>query len=626
MKICYLLCAAMPLCAQDLTTILSSISRQTEKNAKITGLRFNCAPKDCRVKPFEHIPVQVLVDGELPASGNDQPKKGRIRISPGAMKVVETNGGAVSKPFKFQGEDPGGFVESGSAFRSIAEKIAGDYIVFDTFLYVAPEQPGTYTLENDTQGVKGQVKITVAADAPSVKKPEEATFEPEDKSNEPYRALVEHYAPFYAQETWFQPKADIPTRSDFDKDLIGDNNWDNLDKGTSQAYVYYAVMETATHWFLQYNVWHPRDYSDKCVIGSCHENDNEGLTLTIQKDGSQFGKLVLMETLAHDNVYAFTNDSGIRGAAHGIEGRIELFEESHPVVFVESGGHGQYGTTKKTHSRYTVSKDQFDAGTGITFLYKGVAERPRHANDRKVGYELLPILTHWWPRAAIERDQKMFDAFATYQPAGGRPGMQQPRIGMTFYGRKQAANKAKPFWGWQDNKTLKNGILAVGQWGLDPAYAFTRVVRSSAPVSTDYIYNPYLGVSTPVITPGTPAVTAPSSGGILPSLGPAPSAAAQGQIDIDVTVDGSLVFHIRGSNVTPEVLSGQPASNLQVQADALPGDAPSIITIQKTRGRGEVKIVEQPSPQNGMTLKVRVDDPSRGADRYVFRVTWKRSN
>jgi hypothetical protein len=638
-----------PAFSQDLTEILGSASRQTERNAKVTDLRFRCVPQDCKVRPLETMVVQVLVDGEIPVSGGE-PRKGRLRRAPGAMKVVEPGGGWVSKPFKFQGDDPGGYAESsGGAFRQIFQKVAGDFIVQDSFLYSAPETAGTYTLENDTEGVKKQLKVTVAADAPSQVKPEEYHFGPENRANEPYRKLAEHWAPMFAQETWWQPKSDIPTRFDFDGDLIGDNNWDNMEKGTSQAYVYYAVIETSTHWFLIYNAFHPRDYSDKCVAGSCHENDNEGLILTVQRDGSEFGRLLTMETLAHNNVYSYVADSSIRAGQHNIDGRVELFENTHPVVFVESGGHGIYGSGHSPHSRYRFSSDEFVGGTGITFVYKGVAERAKHANDRKVGYELLPILTHWWSRAANDQNQRMFDEFAPYTPFGGRPGVKHPRIGTTFLGRKESANKAKPFWGWHDTKTLKNRVLAPGQWGLDPAYAAAKNMTFPAGMSfsLDYTYNPYLGIGdqnvppagSTLITAGTPVVGAPGStpsasantpgpepttgGSILPAtIGEPPK---EGWLEVEATVDGSVVFHIWGGEATPETLSGQPAQGQKVQVGAaLPSNGKVTCTVEKRSGRGTVKLTEQPNDRNGYTALVRIDDPSRGADKYVFRVKWNR--
>lgn len=627
--------------AQDFSGILAGASRQTDRNAKVTGLRFNCLPADCKVRPHESIVVQVLVDGEI-AVANSDPRKGRLRRAPGAMKVLDKDGGWVSKPFKFPGSDPGGFADGGgSALNSILQRVAGDFIVQDSFLYTAPEKTGTYRLENDTEGVKAEVTVTVDAGATSQKKPEEYNFGAEDKAKEPYRALAERYSPMFAQETWWQPKSDFITRFDFDNDLIGDNNWDNLDKGTSQAYIYYAVMETSTHWFLIYNAFHPRDYSDKCVAGSCHENDNEGVILTIQKDGSEFGKLLTMETLAHNNVYSFTNERGISGGLHNVDGRIELVENTHPVVFVESGGHGIYGTTLNGHSRYNVSKDDFNGGTGVTFIYKGVAERPKHANDRKVGYELLPILTHWWARATNDQNQRMFDEFGPYEPFGGRPKAKVAIMGKTFLGRKESSNKAKPFWGWHDNKTLKAKVLNAGQWGLDPAYAITQGLRfpSNMQVSLDYIYNPYLGIGdenpppaqTVVITPGTPTVSAPGSSTPIadkPALTDASviaPEAKEGWVEVDATVDASVVFHLWEKDVTPEVLAGGPVKDQKISSSGpIPSAAGITWSLEKKTGRGTVKIVEEPSTSNGNTLKVRVDDTKGGAARHVFRVNWKR--
>ena len=96
----------------------------------------------------------------------------------------------------------------------------------------------------------------------------------------------------------------------FDGNWHGDDNWDSTPTGSSQAYVYYAVMETATHWFLVYNFFHPRDYDDRCIAGTCHQNDNEGLVLTVRKDGSRFGRLQVMETLAHNRIFSYRVLSG----------------------------------------------------------------------------------------------------------------------------------------------------------------------------------------------------------------------------------------------------------------------------------------------------------------------------
>ena len=125
---------------------------------------------------------------------------------------------------------------------------------------------------------------------------------------------------------------------------------------------------------------------------------------------------------------------------------------------------------------------------------KARRERPRYPSDHDIGYELLPIVDQWWNRIETGEKEKMFDEYFTYQPLGGRPSTRISPIPGSFLGRKEASNKAKPFWGWNDNLTSKKKVLAVGQWGLDPAYAVSRNLQFPAtePFSLNYTFNPYL--------------------------------------------------------------------------------------------------------------------------------------
>src|SRR6185503_8211156 len=72
-----------------------------------------------------------------------------------------------------------------------------------------------------------------------------------------------------------------------------------------------------------------------------HENDMEGMTLTIEKDGSAFGKVVLLETLAHDIFYKYEN----RDYRRVLPGSLKLdgamtFVDGRPAIYVEAEGHG----------------------------------------------------------------------------------------------------------------------------------------------------------------------------------------------------------------------------------------------------------------------------------------------
>jgi hypothetical protein len=431
----------------------------------------------------------------------EETRRGRIEYTTWKASIQEENGGGLSKPFKFQDQDDEPILrEKQKGFASILSMGAGKFLAKDSTLYTAPAKPGKYTVSvtSTSQGetVTAAIEIEVAEDAPSTWREPKTHFGPEPADDSPYRKLAEHYAPFVAQETWFDPRADYPHRFDFDGDFVGDNNWDNLDTGSPQAYVYYAAMETETHWFLHYNFFHPRDYSDNCLLGMCHENDNEGVILTVRKDGSEFGRLDLMETLAHNNVYTYTNRRDLKKGLHNIDGELALVDESHPVVFLEAGGHGAIGGADRK-STFDTRKMAWRQNTGITYVYKGTAEPNLGGIGDRIGYDLLPIYEHWWKRhqkADAHRDQ-MFADFVPYKPFGGRPRPENANLASAFLGKKHAANKARPFWGWFDEAGRRKKIFAPGQWALDPAYSVRQSLRFPANEkwSFDYTFNPYLG-------------------------------------------------------------------------------------------------------------------------------------
>jgi hypothetical protein len=598
---------------------------------KITELKLRVDPAEARVRPFETVMVQVLVYG---TAGE---RKGRLQSANWQIRLREEGGGWLSKPFKFQGQDSEAFVEEQeSSLLSIINRGVGQFTIKDAVLYTAPEKAGRYTVEVTSGSLRAETAIEVTAEAASRLTAEKTSFGPETPAADPYRGLAEYYAPFVAQETWFQPKSDFLARFDYDGDWQGNNNWEHLDTGSSQAYVHYAVMATGTHWFVLYNFFHPRDYSDKCVVGTCHENDNEGMILTIRKDGSAFGKVEVLETLAHDNIYSYTNEASIRNGIHDIDGRIDLWEGSHPMIFIEAGGHGVHAVSD-AKSLFSAAKMDFIKNTGVTYAYRGSAQRPRHAQDRLVAYDLLPIWDQWWTKSMLGASwaQPTFDDFYNYEPAGNRPRMRNNLVGGSFYGRQHAENKAKPFWGWHDLRTQRAKVLSRGQWALDPAYAVSLNLKfpPNLPVSLDYTFNPYLDVAggpEPVRVTSADPVALPAPARARPALpsSPAPETLApkakEGTCEWEARVDGSVVVTLRGDQAEYQELSGQPVAGGTLRCTAgLPGLAAEV-EVEKKAGRGSVRLVETPSESNGFVARIQVDDPKGGSDRYRVVVRWKR--
>jgi hypothetical protein len=594
-----------------------------QQQQEVTRLELRLDPAGGRIRPMESVVLQVRMFGRVTQNGES--KEGRIRKDDFRVSVT---GGWYSKPFRYQGREDNGFLtNSAGAFGKILEKMATNYVVKDCVLYTAPTQPGRYRIEVTSGNLRESVEIAVDPNATPLMPAEQVNFGMERRSSERYRPLAEHWSPYVAQETWFDWKADALCRFDYDQDFDGSNNWDNLGKGSSQAYVYYAAMETSTHWFLTYNFFHARDYSDNCIAGTCHENDNEGIFLTIRKDGSPFGKLEAMETLAHNMVYSYTNDPAIRNGAHNVEGPVKFWQGTHPVVFLEAGGHGALGGNDKK-SFFNADTFQWRQNTGITYVFRGVPERPRFAMDTEVGYELLSIEEHWWPKATDKRaGDKMFSAWYAYAPFGDRPKMPVAEVGGSFFGVKHGRDKAKPFWGWHDMSTQRRKILATGQWGADPAYGVSRNLTFPAdkPVSLEYTYNPYLGVTggaavaqTPPAassspnTPGTPSTENPPGAW---ASGPGAAAANEGSCEVEVTVDGVAVVDLSAGAARWQTVAGRdPVERRSTCSGAAAAGAQWMV--MKREGRGTVKLL---GPG-----RVEVNDPGRGDALYRFEARWTR--
>ena len=468
----------------------------------VTEIRLSVLPKTAKIRPNETAIIRAEFFGTKKKGfleglfGDSKETKTRIQSSKWKAQLGSNQSGWLSKPFLFQEENE----KTKSGFGNFIKQGLGVASSKDSVLYTAPMAPGKYKITVVEGNLKKEITIDVSNSAQTQEVPEVSIFTNNIASANKHTDLVEHYAPFIAQETWFRPKADYLTRFNYDGNWKGDDNWENLEKGSSQAVVYYASMETETHWFLQYSFFHPRDYSDVCIVGTCHENDFEGLILAIRKDDSKFGKLEVMETLAHNNIYSFTNDPSIKRGVHNIDGKIDLHDGFRPIVFIEAGGHGVYGSSYGA-SLFDAKKMDFKQNTGVTYVPGGKTRKPRNPNDRNVGYILLPAYEELWLRGNQEEpgDNETYDNFFSYQPFGNRPKAKANLIAGAFRGKTASDNGAKPFWAWYDGKTRKKKLLNTGQWALDPAYSISINLKfpSEKPISTEYIFNRYLEIQKP---------------------------------------------------------------------------------------------------------------------------------
>jgi hypothetical protein len=267
--------------------------------------------------------------------------------------------------------------------------------------------------------------------------------------------------------------ADYITRYDFDGDLNGKNNWDRAGNAAYplSAHGYYSVVETTSHWFIVYLFFHPRDWTDT-FFDTEHENDAEGLLVSVQRDGSQYGVLKSVVTVAHKDFFSYTpSGSNWTSNAESIDGTLQMATfngVSHPVTAQEAKGHGL-----KARPYYDI------VGDGVVYYPSlTTAEVPSGPDDRNVLYKLVDIFEEngLW----AQRDNTSL--FASY---GSFAGDKTGGCGVGAIGC--STNAANAPWGWDDsNDGPGRGALA-----SDPAGLVSNYFRIPEGLSAAYVVNGY---------------------------------------------------------------------------------------------------------------------------------------
>lgn len=344
------------------------------------------------------------------------------------------------------------------------------------------------------------------------------------------RQLAARFTPIFHQRLTPQVSThrfDYITRFDFDGDWLGTNNWEHAadPKYPLRAYIYYSVVETETHYFISYSLFHPRDWSleqplyeqslerlkeklgvwfPQSVREAAefnHENDLEGLMVIVRKtDGPAGGRLEAVETLAHNRFYKYLAP-GSRLSPNILPDQMIESDGDHPIVYVESQKHGI--------KRY--EKQDRRGGPVLIYRYTGTAEEPKPfpgdvayaPEQQEIGYDLLPLYDAFWAHAREAHEPndtfgEIYDfgnlvATAVSLLGGGKRQVDCAlgRIGVALHGEVAGKNKARMPWGWFDTS---DHDLKMGDWFLDPAKALVIYFPRARGVSRRYISNPFLGI------------------------------------------------------------------------------------------------------------------------------------
>ena len=292
-------------------------------------------------------------------------------------------------------------------------------------------------------------------------------------------ALALRWAPIHYQDVdqtgihSLGGRADYITRYDFDGDLDGRNNWDHAGNSAYplSAHAYYSVTQTDSHWFIVYLFFHPRDWSDSFTDDE-HENDSEGLLTTVRRDGSTYGILESVVTVAHTDFFSYVPPGGSwTSNAETVDGTLQMASFGgalHPVTAQQAKGHGL-----KARPQYDI------VGDGVVY-YPSLsnAQVPTGPNDRNVSYQLVDIFEPggMWDQ---RNNTALFGAWGCF--AGDKTG----GCGQGTIGCK--VNAAHTPWAWDDD----NDRPGAGALATDPAGLVNNYFRIPEGISLTYTFNPY---------------------------------------------------------------------------------------------------------------------------------------
>lgn len=346
-----------------------------------------------------------------------------------------------------------------------------------------------------------------------------------------YEGLAGYWAPVFCQDIDnANVRADYITNFNYDGNWTGNDNWNNLNNYPLRAHIYYWVIETETHYFIGYAFFHPRDWSSRAWCGGGvfnveHENDMEGILLTIKKSSDPscpFGQFVAMVTVAHTHFFSYTEqedysdlDSGrewnlITSPSRPVESGVEDIDADmdfvaddfgfHPVVYSQSEGHGVFGFKEggdMTGYGVTDYPPIFDRNTvtdwrGVNWI--GIIEPP-YSGDPSSTYSTSRwndgIIYHYENSAEVPTDYErygysdypqnwevvgydlisirdLWDRRFDYEGDGDE--ITFDRYGV-FNGNCDShfsdADSANPPWGWNDSD---DGPVSPPDFFMDPAF------------------------------------------------------------------------------------------------------------------------------------------------------------
>jgi len=305
-------------------------------------------------------------------------------------------------------------------------------------------------------------------------------------------------------------------------------------------HVYYSVVETHTHYFIMYAVYHPQDWEypetawnykgpKPSWIPSEHEHDMEGALVIAGKRGP-IEKLRpdAMITISHWWFYSYANwklrnekdkdipvfvsptENRIRGSRvnkedldgnlwaiwHDDEGGEQIMR---PRLYVQAKGHGIRGDKKDWGSekriiRYCPSLKEadepslFESGSPeprvkLVLKYSLEDPKPKVLKADVYRYKLINMFE---PSKGLWANKDNRRVFLVNDDKGQDCFVAHESPG----GKRLKAGSAKPPWSWDD----QDDAHAIGELALQPAHIVYNYLGGIREFSLEYMRNTYSGI------------------------------------------------------------------------------------------------------------------------------------
>lgn len=320
--------------------------------------------------------------------------------------------------------------------------------------------------------------------------------------------VIVRYAPILIQYTLDRSPKDFLADFNYDSDNKTVNNQDHVAGENFRATLYYAIVETASHYYLTYLSYHIADtwVGDVCGslfywFGGHHENDGENLQLVVEKGRHGHPDELVIMAFQHHTKTTFLvhpklkmHDPNAGYDTIGTKSKYSM-SGSHPVFVLEPGKHAIYINDDQI-SRCSGDRNAYVLMTFSPAPNLGTpGDRWERGERSTYHYGLKPIKkTLWEPYIK--------------HTAIGDTGIMDGGINITLErGDKMVAYKNIPRFFNSDEWSIVGfkkdaGILpfAFGEGRLffDPAHYYaekfqiTDVTFPNMRWVTCYLYNPYL--------------------------------------------------------------------------------------------------------------------------------------